>query len=591
MLWWLHYGQSMPETEFQIINRDYSKPLRGAYGDLRVLSSYVGLPKIPKYTLGELPHGWIMKERNITPDFVIGSDGLGYQRKEDRLFVARTDQESYLRKEGFIDVHAIGHPIVYVNDRCQSRRIKNSLLVMPAHSLPETTEDWRQSDIDYCEALIDHLSKFDFVSLCLHPSDLKKGSWTKLMELIPNVIEGADPEDHNSYYRMRDLFTTFEFVTGNTLGSHIAYASYFGAKTSVYGPVPMFRKADYKNLIFYKNQPDILEILEIWEKNNFLLKCYPDLFCDPDKAVYRNEWAEKELGLDCKKSVLELRKLLGWTPRLKLKFFIGSKLYPLIRKIYKKTIQTGLNIKILINFCFIFGFLESVRNYYQLASSQTNESVLNFKKKKITFRPGSSDVNVCIQHFGRRELLDINYPKKIQSILDLGANIGISVLIFRDMFPDAQIIAVEMNADNFELLSKNVAGDGNVSLVNGAVWSEAGWVNQIDPGEGDWALRVGDHLGLTLGKVPAYTFDQLLKMHHINHLDVCKMDIEGAEKEVLESSWRDIFKVTKLLIVEVHDWIPGCTETVDRILEESGDVFNLKISKSGEFTLIENQDL
>lgn len=576
------------DVDIRISERDYSVMHIGAYGDLKVIASYVGLSKIPKYTTGELPHGWIIKERNIIPDFVIGSDGLGYKRKRNRLFVARKDQESYLREEGFADVHAIGHPIVYLDNRDQSRRIKNSLLIMPAHSLSETTEDWVKSDNDYCEVLKKHLSKFDFIALCLHPVDIKKGNWEKLTNLIPNIVEGADPKDHNSYYRQRDLFSTFEFVTGNSFGSHIAYASYFGAKVSIFGPKPKFRKDDYSDLVYYRNQPKILDIIDLWDNNNYLELCYPDFHIEPDMAVNRVEWAEKELGSDCKKSSSELRLLLSWNRRAQFKIFLKSVVFRILKKTKSNVLKTRDVIRSIINIISYFGLYSGIRNIYTIyINNKSKELSLYHKNKQIFIRANTSDIEVCKQHFGRLELQVIKYPKKVQTILDLGSNVGISVFVFRDMFPDAKIIAVEMNLGNFELLNKNTLGDSNIELVNGAIWSETAWIDQVDPGDGNWGIRVGQHTGKFLGKVPAYTYSQLLEMHDLIQVDVCKMDIEGSEKDVLKSSWRDIFNVTKLLIVEVHDWIPGCKDTVDEVLEKAKNEYDLLVTKSGEFTLIE----
>ena len=36
-------------------------------------------------------------------------------------------------------------------------------------------------------------------------------------------------------------------------------------------------------------------------------------------------------------------------------------------------------------------------------------------------------------------------------------------------------------------------------------------------------------------------------MRNLDHVDVCKIDIEGAEKDVLELSWCDVFKVAKAI--------------------------------------------
>ncbi len=89
----------------------------------------------------------------------------------------------------------------------------------------------------------------------------------------------------------------------------------------------------------------------------------------------------------------------------------------------------------------------------------------------------------------------------------------------------------------------------------------------------------------------SFTFPQLLEMVKISRVDVLKMDIEGAEVDVLNANWREIIGNTKLLIMEVHDWIPGCSEAINKVLGQAASEFTLKISKFGEFSIIENIDI
>lgn len=233
----------------------------------------------------------------------------------------------------------------------------------------------------------------------------------------------------------------------------------------------------------------------------------------------------------------------------------------------------------------VFSILRDARH----KTTQYTELPVNPRPLKIRNR--SSDIDVAIQHFGRRELLDIKYPKRVKTILDLGANIGVSVVAFRSMFPDAKIIAVEMNRENFNLLRENCSCDPLTKLENAAIWSRDGFVEQVDVGEGEWGLRVGDHPGKSLGEVPSFTFSTILRKNEIDCVDVCKMDIEGAEAAVLTANWKEIFSRTKVLILEVHPWIPNVAESVNGVIEEAEKYFNLNITHSGEFKIIRNIDL
>jgi FkbM family methyltransferase len=265
-----------------------------------------------------------------------------------------------------------------------------------------------------------------------------------------------------------------------------------------------------------------------------------------------------------------------------------------MKKLYRQSRKVLLILVILANFVRYFGLTRGLNNLIITISAKNKKSAnkkLDIFGNTLTIRGGSSDAEVCIQHFGRRELLDISYPNDIKRIFDFGANIGVSVAVFRQLFPTADILAVEMNQGNFEILKENFLNDKKTYLVEGAVWSVSGEIDQIDVGTGEWAFRVGSYPGTTVSKVRSFTFSELCTMYQIDKVDVLKMDIEGAEVDVLGSSWRDILEKTRLLILEVHDWIPGCNQAIFKIIDEANKVFNLEVSYSGEFTVIQNLDL
>jgi FkbM family methyltransferase len=256
--------------------------------------------------------------------------------------------------------------------------------------------------------------------------------------------------------------------------------------------------------------------------------------------------------------------------------------------------RISLSFLVLVNFVRYFGLTKGVENFICVISARNEKSgnrKLDMFGNTLTIRGGSSDSEVCIQHFGRRDLLDIPYPKNTKTIFDFGANIGVSVAVFRHLFPIADILAVEMNRGNFEILKENFLNDKKTYLVEGAVWSVSGEIDQVDVGGGEWALRVGSYPGMKIAKVRSYTFSELCTMYQIDKVDILKMDIEGAEVDVLGSSWRDILQKTQLLILEVHECIPGCTQAIAKLIDEASEVFNLEVSYSGEFTLLRNLDL
>lgn len=140
-------------------------------------------------------------------------------------------------------------------------------------------------------------------------------------------------------------------------------------------------------------------------------------------------------------------------------------------------------------------------------------------------------------------------------IIDAGANAGYATVWFALRFPSATVIAIEPDPGNLELLRRNTEGLANVRLVNAALMSEPGSADLIDTGSGPWAMRVGAAgagAGNVVGMVRCVSMPQILDEFGIDRVGYLKIDIEGGEVEVLNSSgpWMDRVDA---IAIELHD--------------------------------------
>lgn len=154
-----------------------------------------------------------------------------------------------------------------------------------------------------------------------------------------------------------------------------------------------------------------------------------------------------------------------------------------------------------------------------------------------------------------------DFPSKNDStILDIGANEGFFTLRAREMAPRARIVAVEPNISAFRVLKKNVQSNGlkNILIVNKAITSRTGKITfEIVKGHTSvGGLRVYKkyrHRGqLERIVVPSITLERLCKLHAIESVDLLKIDVEGSELEILDSS-REILPSIKKVVVEYHE--------------------------------------
>ena len=286
-----------------------------AYGDNNVAAVYSGFRRTPFYANGEWQHGVILREANCEPNMVIGSDGLSHTRRGKRYFVARSDQHVYLQGCGFTNVHVVGLPIIYVNAP-QVKRQAGTLLVMPTHSLPELPSIGGEDR--YVNFILALKRSFSRIVVCLHRTCFDKTEWRSKFESNKiQVLRGADPDDKYTYFKLAELFSKVEFMTTNGFGSHVPYAAYFGCKVSISGPVQAYDRSQFSNVPLYKNNPSLLQ----WREKvaNEIRQNYGFLYTDPENGRSQRDWAAETLGVDNKRTPVELRELFGWDLRSRLR--------------------------------------------------------------------------------------------------------------------------------------------------------------------------------------------------------------------------------------------------------------------------------
>jgi FkbM family methyltransferase len=196
----------------------------------------------------------------------------------------------------------------------------------------------------------------------------------------------------------------------------------------------------------------------------------------------------------------------------------------------------------------------------------------------VTLRLGSSDMNVFWEIFRRLEY-GWNFSAPPRVIVDVGGYTGLSAAYFAHRYPEATIIAVEPDAENFELLTLNTARFPGVRPVQAAVWRESGTISLHDPGYGAWGLQVtepdnaapapaaGD-AGPAAGLIRAVTIDEIITEYGLDRIDLLKIDVEGSEKEVFATagSW---LPFVDAICIELHDrFKTGCSRSFFRAVDE-----------------------
>jgi FkbM family methyltransferase len=153
-------------------------------------------------------------------------------------------------------------------------------------------------------------------------------------------------------------------------------------------------------------------------------------------------------------------------------------------------------------------------------------------------------------------MFDEIYYKKIYEIphsepriLDLGANIGISLIWFKEKYPQSSILAFEADPFIFSYLKLNTSNLSNVTIKNEAVWSEDTTLSFASDG-GD-AGRVSDDGDVQEKTVSVEAKDIKLILKEHGPFDFIKMDIEGAESTVVPEC-KGLLGEVKFFFCEYH---------------------------------------
>jgi FkbM family methyltransferase len=228
-----------------------------------------------------------------------------------------------------------------------------------------------------------------------------------------------------------------------------------------------------------------------------------------------------------------------------------------------------MRIKMLTNKKFKENEVEKLRiqNFPRFTETET---VLLDKKIKIV---DSSSFIFLKEEIFDQEIYKFNCDHSTPYIIDCGANIGLSIIYFKQLFPAAEIIGFEPDSKIFRVLQENVESFhlSKVNLLNQACWNEETTLVFYSQGaDGGRRARTGDKENLT-------QVQSIRLRNFINRrVDLLKMDIEGAENEVL-SDIEDLLGNVERIFVEYHSFVgkeQGLSEIL-AILRNAGFRFNI----------------
>ncbi|MDC0235154.1 FkbM family methyltransferase [Candidatus Marinimicrobia bacterium] len=183
-----------------------------------------------------------------------------------------------------------------------------------------------------------------------------------------------------------------------------------------------------------------------------------------------------------------------------------------------------------------------------LSIPRYNEVKINLLGKEFTIPDSLSFYNNYREIF-LDEIYKFKCNKKSPIIIDCGSNYGTSIIYFKTMFPDSIILGVEGDPEIFNILKTNIdiRNYKNITLFNKALANELGTIKFFNEGADGGRIHEMDNSKKSFD-VETIALDNLIN----GEVDFLKIDIEGAETDVLSSSKK--LNQVKKIFIEYHSF-------------------------------------
>lgn len=174
--------------------------------------------------------------------------------------------------------------------------------------------------------------------------------------------------------------------------------------------------------------------------------------------------------------------------------------------------------------------------------------------------------------------------KKTPLIYDCGSNVGLSILYFKKKYPLAQIKCFEADENIADYLEKNLAKNkvnDNVIIHKKAVWIDENGIEMNLEG-----ADAGSIIGNGEKKlINSLRLKDLLAQE--TEIDMLKMDIEGAETQVIKDCADELYKC-KNIFIEYHDYqgLPQSLAEILSILEKNNFRYFIKNEQTRKLPFI-----
>ena len=229
----------------------------------------------------------------------------------------------------------------------------------------------------------------------------------------------------------------------------------------------------------------------------------------------------------------------------------------------------------------ILGLSGSLKFLAAALGSRTVQICPKGYKQPLSIRGRTSDVETFYSIVIRQSYPIISKP--VKTIVDAGANVGYSAAFFSSVYPEATIYALEPELKNYEMLVENTNLTKNIVPLNIALWKTSEDLYLQNETADPWAFQFGENPNKAQ-KTRAVSLVDLMTEQEIKNIDILKIDIEGAEKQVFSGDvgWLDNVSTS---YIETHDrFVEGAAAQIFKAMSDYEYSFDVRY----EYIVFEN---
>ncbi|HSG42929.1 MAG TPA: FkbM family methyltransferase [Anaerolineales bacterium] len=176
---------------------------------------------------------------------------------------------------------------------------------------------------------------------------------------------------------------------------------------------------------------------------------------------------------------------------------------------------------------------------------------------QFTVRVNTSDILVIWEIWKAKIYDDARFPIREEDVVvDIGGHIGGFAVRAAKLAHRGQVYAYEASSKNYAVLEKNLQLNNtkNLHSHNQAVSHQSGKMKFFMPSDNGALGSLLQETDSPMETVQATTLPEIITENNIQQIDYLKMDVEGAEYDILFKCPADTLKKVKCIVMEYHEF-------------------------------------